>query len=75
MEFLDRKVTELPFTPDFIIRCGMMGFWNVKEIIYTKKTDLKKRNGFDSVWYEELEDMLGQRGMLNILKDPEAFLR
>lgn len=75
LRFLDQKVTELPFSPDFLYRCGMMGFQSVRQIVFTKKTALRKMKGFDKDWYEELEYRLAEQGMLKILDDPDAFLQ
>jgi hypothetical protein len=74
LRFLDKNITELPFTSDFIYRCGMMGFESVRQIVFTNKAELKKMNGFTKKWFVELENRLAEQGMLRILVDPDVFL-
>lgn len=74
LEFLHRKISELPFSYDFKIRAGLMGFYSLREIALTPKKELRSKNGYSKGWQEELEYRLAEVGLLNVLKNPEAFL-
>jgi hypothetical protein len=74
LRFLEKKVTEVAFSPDFIYSCGMMGLETVRQIVFTKKEELIRMKGFNRKWYCELEFRLAEQGMLRILDDPNIFL-
>jgi hypothetical protein len=75
LDFLHRKIDQLPFTKDFKMKADGMGFYSVREIVFTPKNELEKMDGYCLRWQEELEYRLAEQGMLKILDGPEAFLK
>ena len=70
VEFLALTVEQLPVNEIFKLRCKLMGFGNLQEIVDTLPVVLLKSKGFTYDWLAELSLLLSGWGLLHQLQPP-----
>ena len=70
---LDQPITNLPFSESFFLRCKLMGFDTLQEIIDMKEKQLMAHEEFNYIWFNELLDYLNQYDLLYLMEDKQRF--
>lgn len=60
----DTSITALNVDTDFIKQAKRMGLETVEDIMDTKLLDLRKKKGFNYIWYSALLEILERQGLL-----------
>lgn len=70
---LVQAITNLPFSESFLLRCKLMGFDTIQEIIETKEKELIAHEDFNYIWFNELLDYLNRYDLLYLMEDKRIF--
>jgi hypothetical protein len=70
---LDQPINDLSFSETFLLRCKLMGFRTLQEIIDEKEKELMAHEDFNYIWFNELLDYLNQYDLLYLLESKHRF--
>ncbi len=70
---LQQPIKELPFSETFILRCKLMEFSTLAEIIATKEKEVMAHKEFNYIWFNELLDYLNKYDLLYLMEGKQRF--
>ncbi|GEM_PF-2075817 len=70
-EFLNTRISRLPFSESFIYHSQNMGFTRLKDITDLGWVKLTQCEGFSNMWFGELLTLLKKEGLLSLLYQQE----
>lgn len=64
---LSVPLKELPVTETFLLRCKLMGFSNLGEILDADLTEVSALEDYSERWYFELISLLQRNGLIHLI--------
>lgn len=61
-------LAQLGMSENFYLRCRLMGFQNLSDILATPSGELVHMEGFSFSWLGELTKLLASKGLLHLLQ-------